>query len=159
MYNEPRQRIDSNALKAWRMSGFISASVYLIILAILLFLTLRFDWPAWIFAIALMVGCLTSVIEIIVLPNMYYREWRYEINEDQVDLKHGILFRKRTTIPMVRVQHVDTKQGPILRKYGLATVTFSTAAGSHEIPALTERSADEVRRQIASLARISDEEI
>ena len=30
---------------------------------------------------------------------------------------------KRTLIPMVRVQHVDTAQGPILRKYNLAGIT------------------------------------
>ena len=32
---------------------------------------------------------------------------------------------------MVRVQHVDTEQGPILRKYDLSSITISTAATSH----------------------------
>ena len=37
---------------------------------------------------------------------------------------------------MIRVQHVDTVQGPILRKYQLASVIVNTAATAHEIPAL-----------------------
>ncbi|MFC3249905.1 PH domain-containing protein [Paenibacillus sepulcri] len=60
---------------------------------------------------------------------------------------------------MVRIQHIDAKQGPILKHYGLTTLTFSTAAGSHEIPALTESTAEQVHRQIATLARLIDEEI
>ena len=62
--------------------------------------------------------------------------WRYEVRESEIELQHGIFIVKRTLIPMVRVQHVDTSQGPILRKYDLAEITISTAATNHTIPAL-----------------------
>jgi len=52
---------------------------------------------------------------------------------------------KRTLIPMIRVQHVDSSQGPLLKKYRLASVTISTAATVHEIPALDEEEAEELR--------------
>ncbi|XEC92565.1 PH domain-containing protein [Paenibacillus tarimensis] len=159
MYNEPQQRIDRNALKAWRMSGIISSTVYMLLFAIVLYLTLRFDWPVWIALIAGAAAAVKSFLEIFLFPKLKYNQWRYEINEHQIELRHGIIFRIRTSIPMVRIQHVDTKQGPIMRRFGLSTVTFSTAAGSHEIPALTEQAADQARLQIAKLARLSDEEI
>ena len=159
MNNQPQQRIDENALKAWQLSGWISAGTYTVIFAVVAFLAYRFDWPTWIPAVVFIAAAAQSVLEIRILPRLHYNQWRYSVNEDEIELQHGIFIKKRTLIPMIRIQHVDTKQGPILRKYGLATVTFSTAAGSHEIPALSEHSADRVRRQIASLARISDEEI
>lgn len=159
MYNEPQKQIDAKALKAWQLSGWISAAVYLIIVIALLVLSLLFSWPIWIFALVLVLAICGSYIEIAVWPKLKYNQWRYEIDEDGIELKHGIIFRKRTSIPMVRVQHVDKKQGPILRHFQLATVTFSTAAGSHEIPALTDEAADDARRQIARLARISNEEV
>lgn len=159
MYNEPQKQIDAKALKAWQMSGWISAGVNLILVTVLLVLSLNFNWPLWIFAAALVIAVCESIVEIAIWPKLKYNQWRYDINEDGIELKHGIIFRKRTSIPMVRVQHVDKKQGPILRHYQLATVTFSTAAGSHEIPALTDEAADEARRQIARLARISNEEV
>lgn len=60
-------------------------------------------------------------------------------------------------IPIARVQHVDTEQGPILRCYGLATVTISTAAGPHDIPALPFEKANEVRDKIVRMAGIIDD--
>ncbi|WP_020616293.1 PH domain-containing protein [Paenibacillus daejeonensis] len=159
MYNEPKQRIDASALKAWMLSGWISTVFYAAIVAGVIYLGLRFDWPVWVAVVVTLLAVAQSVLEILIWPRLKYRQWRYEILDEEIQLQYGILFRHRTLIPMVRVQHVDTKQGPILRKFGLATVTFSTAAGSHEIPALSEGSAEQVRRQIANLARLSDEEI
>ncbi|RXZ81856.1 hypothetical protein EBB07_12625 [Paenibacillaceae bacterium] len=159
MYADPKERIDDQALKVWRLSGAIDAVIYGAALAVLLFLTVRFDWPVWIAVVAAVLAICQSVLEIVIWPKLKYNQWRYEITENEIELKHGIVFRKRTSIPMIRIQHVDTKQGPLLRRFGLATVTFSTAAGSHEIPALTELRADQARKQITYLARLSDEEI
>ena len=60
---------------------------------------------------------------------------------------------------MARVQHVDTRQGPLLRHYGLSTVTISTAAGTHEIPALADDVAGILRDRISELARVVDEDV
>nr|WP_317628080.1 PH domain-containing protein [Paenibacillus darwinianus] len=158
-YQQPQQSIDRNALKAWRISGMISAAVYAVVLGILLFLTLRFQWPAWIFTAASLAAVTGVYVETVLFPNLRWKHFRYDIHEHEIDLQYGIFIRRRVLIPMVKVQHVDTKQGPLLRRYGLATVTFSTAAGSHEIPALNEARAEQVRNRIALLARISDEEI
>ena len=62
-------------------------------------------------------------------------------------------------IPVNRVQHVDTRQGPILRNYALSNVTISTAATTHEIPALTEENAGKVRDQISRLALKAKEDV
>lgn len=159
MYNEPQKRIDASALKAWILSGCISAAFYAAIIAGVIYMSLRFDWPTWIAVVITSLALLESILEILIWPKLKYKQWRYEILDEEIQLQYGILVRHRTLIPMIRVQHVDTKQGPILRRFGLATVTFSTAAGSHEIPALSEASAEQVRRQIANLARLSDEEI
>jgi membrane protein YdbS with pleckstrin-like domain len=58
---------------------------------------------------------------------------------------------------MSRIQHVDTERGPIQRRYGLSTVKFFTAAGAMEIPQLSAGRADEVRDQIAALAKVHDD--
>ncbi|MBD2847951.1 PH domain-containing protein [Paenibacillus sp. IB182496] len=157
--DKPSQKIDPGALKAWRVSGMLSAVCYSIAVAVLIWLTVRLDWPIWVWITAVLLAGAGATLEIAVLPAVKYRQWRYAVDDEQIELRHGIIVLKRTTIPMVRVQHVDTKQGPILKRYGLATVTFSTAAGSHEIPALTERTADEIRSRIARLAILSEEEL
>ncbi|MEH7523617.1 PH domain-containing protein, partial [Bacillus sp. JJ1503] len=88
-----------------------------------------------------------------------WKRGRYEVRENEIELQHGVFVIKRTLVPMIRVQHVDTRQGPILRKYGLATVAISTAATVHEIPALDMDEAEELRFFISKLARVADEDV
>ena len=47
---------------------------------------------------------------------------------------------------MVRVQHVDTTSGLLEQAFDLYSVEIHTAAGSHTIPLLETRDADELRR-------------
>jgi len=46
-----------------------------------------------------------------------------------------------------------------MRRFGLASVTISTAAGVHEIPALSIEVADELRDKISRLARTYENEL
>ena len=60
---------------------------------------------------------------------------------------------------MVRVQHVDTSQGPILKKYDLANISISTAATTHVIPMLVTEEADRLRARISELARVAEDDV
>ena len=64
-----------------------------------------------------------------------------------------------SVIPMVRVQHVETTQGPILKANGLASVTITTAGSKFEIPGLASAEAETLRDQVAVLARIAQEDV
>ena len=88
-----------------------------------------------------------------------YMRWRYELRPDFLELKYGIIWRKHVVVPFIRVQNTDTKQGPILRAFGLASVTVSTAAGSMEIPGLRTKEADSVRDCAAEFARLAREDV
>lgn len=50
-------------------------------------------------------------------------------------------------------------QGPILRAFGLSSVTVATAAGEHEIPGLGIEEADVLRDRAAELARLAREDV
>ena len=85
--------------------------------------------------------------------------WRYDVTPTDVDLYHGVFVKKRVLVPLVRVQHVETKQGPVLRAHGLASVTVSTAGESFEIPGLAEADAAALRDRVAELARLAKEDV
>ena len=94
---------------------------------------------------------------VVVAPELRWRRWRWEVREHEVDIRHGTVAVTRTLVPMLRVQHVDTKRDLLQQALGLATVVFHTAAGANEIPALTVAEAAQVRDRIAELARTADE--
>ena len=98
-----------------------------------------------------------AVAGTLVVPEVLWRRWRYEVREEEIDLRHGLWTVKRTLVPIRRVQHVDTSTGVLQGLFDLATVTFHTAAGSTEIPSLTRGDAERVRRRVGELARTRDD--
>ncbi|MCL4554227.1 MAG: PH domain-containing protein [Actinobacteria bacterium] len=149
MRPDPSERLDERAVTVWRIQSLISVAVLgsgLLVLAVLY----RFNVIPWqvlpVAAVALLTWGLLSVG---LFPRVLWLRWRYEVLDTEIDLKFGLLIQKRTIIPMARVQHVDTKAGPLLRAFGLADVTIATAAGMHEIPGLSNEVADALRDRIA----------
>ncbi len=158
MRSEPSQTLSKLALPVWRLQAFLESLLVALIpigYGILLYF---FSLPLWILWV--MIGCfiLFVILFVIIIPPIRWKRWRYEVSEHEIDLKHGVFIVKRTLIPMTRVQHVDTEQGPLLRKYKLAVVSISTAATVHRIPSLTLEVADELRDRIAVLAAVAEDE-
>ena len=98
-----------------------------------------------------------AVLSVAVIPDLRWRRWRYEIRPDEVDLQRGIFWIARTLVPLARIQHVDTRQGPLQRRFGLSTVVFYTAAGPNQIPELSTPVAADARDRIAELTTEQDE--
>ena len=159
MLLEPQKRISKQALSVWRISGVIKVAVGWGIGAIAIFLLHIFSAPFWISIILMIVGLFFTYLFIFLFPTLRWRRWRYEVREEEIELQHGFFIRSRTLIPMIRVQHVETVQGPLLRKYHLASVIVVTAATGHEIPALGESEAEELRFYISKLARVAEDDV
>ncbi|WP_066301709.1 PH domain-containing protein [Bacillus sp. FJAT-29937] len=159
MVLEPQRMISERGLTVWRISGAIHSFFSLLLAGGVIALTIIFNWPMWIIAIALILFAIDMYLVIMLIPTLRWKRWRYEVRENEIELQHGVFIIKRTLVPMIRVQHVDTRQGPILRKYRLATVAISTAATVHEIPALDMDEAEELRFFISKLARVADEDV
>src|SRR5215213_7395836 len=94
---------------------------------------------------------------VLAVPELRWRRWRWEVREGEIDIRHGTFTVVRTLVPMLRVQHVDTRRGLLEQGLGLATVVFHTAAGANRIPGLTVAEAGTVRDGIAELARQVDD--
>lgn len=159
MLPQPQKRISERALPVWRITGFVITLFFLILLGGIITLSIVFDWPVWISVAAVILFLLSAYVDIFLFPNLRWKHWRYEVREQEIEIQRGIFVIKRTLVPMVRVQHVDTEQGPILRKYNLATVTISTAATVHGIPALDVEEAEEMRHAISKLVRVAEEDV
>jgi uncharacterized protein len=156
---EPENRISNKALTVWKISGLINCSITWIISIAVLVLTFIFDWTYWVLGALIIFSLIQSYLAIFLIPSVKWKRWRYEVRNTEIDIQSGIFVIKRTLIPMIRVQHVETKQGPLLRKYDLASVEISTAATLHVIPALDLAEADELRHFISRMASVEEEDV
>ena len=147
-------RLSQRAVKAWRINGgLLPLILWLAAIGFVILNIYEPSFPLWLVIATAGTAFVFTVLLVFVVPPIHWRQWRYKVNEHEIDLHHGIWFTRRTLIPVKRVQHVDTRQGPILRKYNLADVVISTAATTHKIPALTEDTANRVRSEISTFAR------
>ena len=60
-------------------------------------------------------------------PPIEYRYFRYRIDAQGVDIRLGVMWRRTISVPRSRVQHIDVAQGPLERRYGLASLSIYTA--------------------------------
>jgi uncharacterized protein len=143
---EPARRLSPTARWLWRAQGLIATVAALFVSRAM---------PGG--AVWILLPVVVFAIGVVAIPELRWSRWRYEVRDEEIDLRHGTLTITRTLIPMLRVQHVDTTRGPLDQLLGLATVVIHTAAGRTTIPALDDEYAGRLRDRIAALARTADD--
>ncbi|ERH10702.1 MAG: hypothetical protein J07HX64_02480 [halophilic archaeon J07HX64] len=83
-----------------------------------------------------------------------YRVWVYQVREDSLYLERGVLVNRRTHVPYVRIQHLDTSRGPLERWLGLSTLVVYTAGSRGadiSIPGLKPAEARDLQQRVKRL--------
>ena len=145
------ERLDKKAILSWRIGRGIVYFIQLIIFIIGLIIINQFEelerFTKYAY-IALGFVLAYSIFGFIVYPLIEYRQWRYAITEDKVEIRHGIFFINTTVIPIVRIQHISVLQGPIERKLGLHKIKVALASGTFEIVGLSKDKSDYITENL-----------
>ena len=144
-------RLDPAIRWVWLAGGLVRA---LIPLAVTLVLAIG-DWlPGWATAVAALVTLLAAVAGLVV-PFLRYGAWSYQLREDDLLIRHGVVRTVERWIPRKRIQYVDLVGGPIERSLGLRTLVAYTAGSgllSVSVPGLPEDEAATLRSELLSWA-------
>jgi membrane protein YdbS with pleckstrin-like domain len=148
----PERHLSPVALQVWVLQQLIAWGVATVVVLVV---SLNVDWLSTVWVLApLIIGTAAAAV----VPKLRWARWRWDIGDEGIDIQHGTLAIRRTLVPWIRVQHVDTRRGIFEQIFTLSTVVVHTAAGSHTIPLLPAQEADELRTRIAGLARTEEEE-
>ena len=153
------RRLDRRMLTIWTLEQAAWSTV-VVVLALAADLAARaggleLPWPAGLAAVpVLLLGALATWK----VPAARYRNWSYEVAEEALELRHGVIERVHSAIPYYRVQYVDINQGPVERLVGLARLRVHTAAASSDatIPGIATGDADALRQVILERAGSGD---
>ena len=162
MRDLPANQLNPKIKNVWRINDAILLTVVFLCCFVPFAIAAAVESAGWMFVVLAALAALYvvgMVVWLVVLPPIRFMRWRYELSDDYLDIARGIVWRKRFVIPFIRVQNTDTRQGPILRAFGLASVTVATAAGEHEIPGLDSQTAEQLRDKAAELARLAQEDV
>jgi membrane protein YdbS with pleckstrin-like domain len=102
---------------------------------------------------------IAGVIAVILLVNTTLvprrvRALGYQLRDDDLLFKRGIMWQRFVAVPYGRMQLIDINRGPIARPLGLSELKFVTAAATAgvTIPGLPEADADALRDRLVALA-------
>jgi uncharacterized protein len=78
----------------------------------------------------------------------------YQLRDDDLLFRRGIMFLRVVAVPYGRMQLVDINRGPLARALGLSELKFVTAAAASGvvIPGLAEADAEALRDRLVELA-------
>ena len=110
----------------------------------------------------LILGGSVAAVALIVGAVLSWLFFRYQIHDDSILIRSGVIKKKQLDIKFDRIQGVNTQQNPVYRVLGLVTVTFDTAGSAGDegnLPAVTREFANELRKNIGGrkTAKADDE--
>ena len=124
-------------------------------------------FSGWIPFINFDIGWFTFLpLSIVVLLILFYRlaDARYRgwaLREHDLIAQSGVWWRTTTTLPIARIQHVESSSGPIERAHNLARLSCYTAGGMTAdlvVIALSTDSANRLREHLLEQIRLRDEQ-
>jgi uncharacterized protein len=130
------QQVDPATIAVWRWQGLIATAIAT---AASLLPLVAVGVPAGAIVIVLLGLTLTWL-----LPPAQYRHLRYSVDPTGIGIERGVFWQSYAALPRSRIQHSDVSQGPLQRRYGVATLKLYTAGSRYtkiELPGLTHDNA------------------
>jgi membrane protein YdbS with pleckstrin-like domain len=129
-------------------------AIGLVVVAVAFGLAMGFDvLMPWLPLLAVV----TELASVLLIPRMRHARWRWELGEEELELRHGIWKVTWTVVPLTRIQHVAVQRTGWTRTFGLVVLRVHTAAGATTIPGLQPTQADDVRDRILARLRTPDD--
>ncbi|GEK90691.1 PH domain-containing protein [Alkalibacterium kapii] len=146
--------------KVWRKTSFTTLLIALLLGVIITGIFFYFDalQGTWLivslsyFALAIVIYLLNFL-----LIDYRYNFFRYEVTSKEIIFQQGFIFRSITYVPFSRIQHIETEQGPFLRREQLMELIIHTSATDHSIAGLSIEEAQMIRQNVMRKVEETDE--
>lgn len=154
---EEQQELHPRVVNLWRLQALVSFATFFLPVSVVVagglytVLGMGAALAAAIGSMALLLLVLL-IVQVGVWPPLSYDRFRYAVRERDLWVARGVLFRQQSVIPHARIQHVDTRQGPLESIFGLSRLLVYTASGMAAdggIPGLSTATAHALRDDLA----------
>lgn len=130
------------------------------------FMTLVIPFPMYAFSaidtgtfFAALGGIAVIVVLFSIWAKLYYDSMWYELHDDEMRWKRGVIFRRTGIVPYNRITNIDIRQGPVMRRLEISTISIQTAGYSGQAQAEIRIEAivhaEELRELIRSMVRVT----
>lgn len=151
----PAHRVSPRAIGFWTVSALLGDAV-LVVGALVAWLVVP-GAPGWVGLLVLLLAA-AAVAHVVLMPRIRYRVHRWEVTDTAVHTRAGWIGRETRIAPISRVQTVDSRQGALMRMFGLASITVTTAsaAGPITVDCLDTDTAAHVVAQLTAITAATE---
>ncbi|MBO4763064.1 MAG: PH domain-containing protein, partial [Candidatus Methanomethylophilaceae archaeon] len=128
--------LDPVSKKAMYVGNALTMAAFAVFAAVSLHFSQGTAW--FLPSAAMVVFAVVLAFYLFLSPPVFYRHYRYRMDDDCIEVRSGVVIRSHVLVPVERVHQVAVNKGPILRKFGLAQVTVTTAGGTATLEYLDE---------------------
>ena len=152
----PAHQVSPRAIPFWTVSALIGDAL-VVIGALVAWLVVP-GAPWWVGLVVLLIALL-AVAHVVLMPRIRFRVHRWEVTDTAVHTRAGWIGRQSRIAPISRVQTVDSRQGALMRLFGLASITVTTAsaAGPITVNCLDAETARQVVARLTAIASGKDD--
>jgi membrane protein YdbS with pleckstrin-like domain len=129
------------------------ASAAVVLIVLLAICTGLWLLKLWVPLAIVGVFAIGSIVQLVIIPRRV-RSIGYQLRDDDLLFRRGIMWQRFVAVPYGRMQLIDINRGPIARVLGLSELKFVTAAAAAGVtlPGLRAADADELRDRLVALA-------
>ncbi len=148
MDNLDYKRVDPKAKNVMRVSSAIGSGLLIIACIIAAVILVVSDTVAKIILIIPALIAVLAIIDIIVVPEIRYRRYKYYLDDEMLVVEEGLWFITRSIAPIERIHQIEVKRGPVDRMFNMGNVIVTTAGGVVKIAFLEDAVADEIAARL-----------
>ncbi|HYG64439.1 MAG TPA: PH domain-containing protein [Thermoanaerobaculia bacterium] len=126
---DPRH-VTLSRIVRWLGAGAVSLGSLVPLGSIVFFASIP-GWVTGILPLLWVVGTLGLAWSAHRWPVIEHRHASYKVDDNGIQIRQGVVWRKEINVPRSRVQHTDVSQGPLERRFGLGTLVIYTAGTDH----------------------------
>lgn len=154
---EPAHQVSPRAVPFWTVSALIGDA--LLVIGVLVAYLLVPGVPGWAWLVVVLVGVL-AIAHVVLMPRIRFRVHRWEVTDTAVHTREGWIGRESRIAPISRVQTVDSRQGALMRMFGLASITVTTAsaAGPITVDCLDAETARQVVARLTAITAATEDD-
>jgi len=132
---------------------YIRRTLFFMVLTLALDYLALSEIPKWPFftgfspLVVLFIGLVTTIV----IPKLKYKYWFFELRDDELYLKRGVLTKIDSIAPYCRIQHIDISQNIVERLFNLSRLVIYTAGTKGAdliIPGLPHYYAQELQNKL-----------
>ncbi len=157
MLRAPAHRVSPRAVPYWTVTALVGDAV-LVGAAVVAWLVVP-GVPDWAGLLVLLLA-VAAVAHVVLMPRIRFRVHRWEVTDTAVHTREGWIGRQSRIAPISRVQTVDSRQGAVMRLFGLASITVTTAsaAGPITVDCLDDETARQVVARLTAITAATEDD-